>query len=76
LRYELPRPLVAERNYLLFETPEQCIADCDRLLTDPILARDMRHANHRYYVEEVAPAAHIAKVLDAAAPVGPAPSRV
>jgi hypothetical protein len=63
LRYELPSPLVAWRNYLPFDTPAEAVAACDRLLTDYQLARAMRHANHEYYVGEVAPAAHLARVL-------------
>jgi hypothetical protein len=64
LRYQLPRPLEAGRHYLEFETAEQCIDACQRLLDDPVLAREMRHANHRYYREQVEPAAHLARVLD------------
>lgn len=69
LRYELPRPLTAGENYLAFETPEQAIAACRRLLDDSALADKMRRANHDYYVREVEPAAHIANVLARAASV-------
>lgn len=64
LRYELPSPLVAGQNYLPAETPEDAVDACERLLSDPTLAARMRHANHRYYVSEVEPAAHAARVLD------------
>ena len=64
LRYELPAPIQAGRHYLPFDTPEQCIEACHQLLDDPARARAMREANHEYYVHEVEPAAHIARVLD------------
>jgi hypothetical protein len=63
LRYGLPEPLVAGTHYLPFETPDQCIAACERLLQSPTLAEAMRSVNHAYYVAEVEPAAHVAKVL-------------
>ena len=64
LRYELPSPIEEGRHYLSFNTPDQCVAACQRLLDNPGLARDMRHANHAYYAREVAPAAHLLKMLD------------
>lgn len=63
LRYELPAPLVPERHYLPFDSPDECIAACQRLLDTPALASEMRRANHDYYVREVEPAAHVARVL-------------
>ncbi len=63
LRYELPTPIEAGRHYLAFETPEACIEACQRLLEDAGLAASMRTANHDYYVQEVEPAAHVARVL-------------
>jgi hypothetical protein len=64
LRYELPKPLAPERNYLPFDTPAQCIAACRRLLDDRAFAQQMRLANHDYYLNDVEPAAHLARVLD------------
>jgi hypothetical protein len=63
LRYDLPTPFIRGTNYLLFDTVDEAIAACDRLLSDAALARDMRHANHQYYVREVEPAAHVASVI-------------
>jgi hypothetical protein len=63
LRYELPAPLVEGRNYLPFGTPEEAITACHRLLDNPILAQEMRRANHDYYVHEVEPAAHTERVI-------------
>ncbi len=64
LRYGLPVPLVPGEHYLLFETPEACVAACRRLFDDPALASRMRHANHAYYRQEVEPAAHVRRVLE------------
>ena len=66
LRYQLPRPIEPGRHYLEFETTEQCVDACRRLFDDPALAQEMRHANHRYYLDEVEPAAHLARVLEQA----------
>jgi hypothetical protein len=63
LRYTLPAPLIEGHNYLSFDTTEEAVSACQRLLDDPALAQYMRHANHEYYVREVEPAAHIANVL-------------
>ena len=71
LRYELPSPIDEGRHYLSFTTPEQCVEACQRLLDDPSLASEMRHANHEYYAREVEPAAHVMRILDRAG-VGPA----
>ena len=65
LRYSLPTPLVSGTHYLPFETPDECVAACEDLLASPERARAMRHANHAYYVSEVEPAAHVAKLLAA-----------
>lgn len=67
LRYTLPAPLLASTHYAPFETPEQCVAACHELLRSPDRARAMRHANHAYYVSEVQPAAHVARLLAACA---------
>ena len=63
LRYELPLPIEEGRHYLPFDTPAECIDACRRLIDDPAQARAMRHANHEYYVREVEPGAHVARVL-------------
>jgi hypothetical protein len=63
LRFELPAPLAVEQHYLTFETIDECVNACERLLQDKALAKEMRHANHRYYVDNIEPAAHIAAVL-------------
>ena len=64
LRYQLPAPIEEGRHYLSFETPDECVAACSRLLDDAAHAREMRRANHDYYRREVEPAAHVLRVLD------------
>ncbi len=63
LKYQLPSPLENGRHYLLFNTPDECVAACRRLLDDPALAQSMRRANHAFYRDEVEPAAHVQQVL-------------
>lgn len=64
LRYGLPVPLTPGVNYLLFNTPDECVAQCRQLLADPALAARMRRANHDYYRNEIEPAAHVQRILD------------
>ncbi len=79
LRNSLPVPLLPGRHYLPFTDPEECVAQCRTLLSDPDLATAMRRANHRYYEAEIKPSAHMrnclerafAPVLGAPVPVGP-----
>ncbi len=44
LRNELPQPLTAGRHYLEFRGHDECVAQCDRLLSRPE-AREMRAHN-------------------------------
>jgi hypothetical protein len=55
LRYELPKPLVAQENFLPFTTPDECVKACQKILNDPAFATEMRRANFRYYLNEVRP---------------------
>ena len=66
LRNALPYPLVASRNYLEFQTVDECVTLCDRLLSDPKEAREMRHQNHDYYRQHVRPAEHMLNCLERA----------
>lgn len=63
LRYGLTAPIEQGRHYLEFETVEGCVEACHRLLSDLELARAMRRANHDYYLSEIEPAAHVARVI-------------
>ncbi len=62
--FELPEPLVADVHYLPFDTPEECVRQCKRLLDDPDLAERMREANLQYYRRQVRPEAHARNILE------------
>jgi hypothetical protein len=49
LAYELPVQLEEGRHYLVFRNPEECVAQCRRLLDDDGLAAAMQAANREYY---------------------------
>jgi hypothetical protein len=63
LRYQVPKPLAPNGNYVLFDLVDECVAACHRLLEDRSWAQQMRENNHRYYLDEIEPAAHMANVL-------------
>jgi hypothetical protein len=62
-RSELPAPFADGDDFLGFRTPEECVMQCDRILTDSALANGLREASWRYYVSEVRPVRHIANLL-------------
>ncbi len=62
-RFELPEPLLPEVHYLAFDDPEECVAQCRRLIEDPDLAGRMRHANLSYYRRYVRPENHVRNLL-------------
>ena len=66
LRHTLPQPLEARRNYLPFNTPEECVAQCKRLLDDPELAAAMSRNNRDYYSRFVEPTVHLRNILHCA----------
>lgn len=66
LRNTLPAALQAGVHYLPFASPQECVEACGRLLENPALASAMRRANHRYYLDEVRPDAHLLACLDRA----------
>lgn len=49
LRHAVPGNFLVGRNYLSFESPEQCVAETLRLATTPSLLEEMRWRNYRYY---------------------------
>ena len=65
-RSELPQALEPGTHFLPFETPEECVAQCEHLLSQPAEASAMRHANWSYYQAHVEPAAHLQDVLSRA----------
>jgi hypothetical protein len=66
LKYQLPVSLIEGTNYLSFRTPDECVRACERLLASPQLANQMRYENHKYYLNEVEPAALVHKCLTTA----------
>jgi hypothetical protein len=62
--FELPEPLLPQVHYLPFETPEECVIQCRRLLDDRTLADEIGRANQEYYSRHVRPHAHARDLLD------------
>lgn len=62
----LPEPLEEGTHFLGFDDPDECVARCDRLLSEPSAAAEMRRHNWRYYRASVEPAAHLLKTLERA----------
>jgi hypothetical protein len=64
--FELPEPLQPGINFLPFESPEECVQQCKRLLEDLDLAERMRSENLMYYRRYVRPEAYVRDLLDRA----------
>ena len=62
---QLPAPLREGRHFLGFQTVDECILACDRLLTDPSLASDLRNEAWSYYRAHVEPVAHLRELVHA-----------
>jgi hypothetical protein len=63
ITHELPVPLIAGVNYLSFRTLEECISQCEWLLTHRVESERMRKANLEYYARWVEPKAHVHDLL-------------
>jgi hypothetical protein len=63
LRTELPEPLVDQRDVIVFDTHDECIAACKALLGDPARAEALGAAARRYYRQWVDPAANTLRML-------------
>ncbi len=63
LRNELPTPLIPGIHYLEFNSAEECLDQCARLLDDHVAANEMRSRNWEYYQAEVRPSQHVANLL-------------
>ncbi len=61
--HSLPINLAPGVNYLPFHTPEECVAQCQRLLGDWDLANAMSRANLAYYQQHLAPERHVRALL-------------
>ena len=66
LRNGFPVPFMAGRHFLSFREPDECVAQCDRILTDPDIATELRHMSWQYYESQIRPAQHAAKLLERA----------
>lgn len=64
--YSLSVPLVPGTHLLCFSSIEECIGQCETLLSDPALSRHMQEANHRYYAAHVQPASLMRETLTSA----------
>jgi len=63
LGYEVPAPPDRYRNYIPFNTPQECVEACEFLLRNQRLASEMRWNNWEYYQKHVKPSALIANCL-------------
>lgn len=59
----LPYPLVAGHHYFSFDSPDGCVAACERLLDDPELAAAVRKQGFQYYKNYLAPGAIVHQAL-------------
>jgi hypothetical protein len=66
MKFELPGPIAAGRNFLEFTTPEACAARVGELLEDGAARERMMADNAAYFAEFGAPGAVVARVLYAA----------
>jgi len=55
LKYVLPRPLVEGEHYLTFDSANECVRSCVRILDDSDLVHRMRRANYHYYRSQIRP---------------------
>lgn len=63
MKYELPGPIAAGRNFLEFTTPEGCAARVGELLEDAVARERMMAENVAYFAEFGAPDAVVARAL-------------
>jgi hypothetical protein len=66
LAYELPVALREGTHFLEFRTPDECVAQCERLLADDSLAARMQAANREYYNYHGTVAITVGRCLDIA----------
>jgi hypothetical protein len=60
---QLPPSCEEGKNYLSFQSPAECIAACERLLTSAADAQEMRLANEGLYQDFASPRARARKML-------------
>jgi len=62
--YSVPGDFLPEKNYLPYETVEECLAAVHRLMDDPGMLLEMKRANHKYYQEYLRPDVLVSNSLD------------
>ncbi len=60
---EFLAPIEANVHYLPYASPEECVAQCHRLLNDRSLAARMSKINREYFQRWVNPPAHVSHLL-------------
>ena len=63
-RYSVPGDFLSGKNYLEYETAEECIAAVQKLVEDPQLLLSMKTANQEYYQKHLKPDVLIANTLE------------
>jgi hypothetical protein len=66
LQYALPGDFAPDRNFLQFESPEECVERCVALVRDRSLRGTLMENNASYYRAYVAPDALVRNALDSA----------
>jgi hypothetical protein len=66
MRSALHAPIVDGVDFLEFRKAEECVAMCDRLLTNPALAAELRQASWQRYLSEVHPARQVENLMQRA----------
>jgi len=68
IRNEAPHPLEPGVHYLQFRSVDECLAHCERLLSDTDLASGLSRRAWEYYTRHVRPSEHAAFCLRQAFP--------
>lgn len=55
LKHELPNALRENEHYIQFNSPDECVQACLKILNNHCFAENMRKANYDYYEREVKP---------------------
>jgi hypothetical protein len=63
IRNRLPVPMENGRHMLVFTSNEQCLSECERLLSSPRLAQELRRTASEYYRTEVMPETHMRNII-------------
>lgn len=64
LRYEVPGGFASGEHYLEYTTPEECVAQVEALLADPVALQRMAQNNTAYYREWLRPDQQVRHVLE------------